>query len=149
MNIAESKEFLSESDSGLATIKMICGMYHQLTSILDPEIINVSGKSYKKSSPKACFANSEQYVDNHDSIYVLGFLLFQGIPIEHAWIREGSEYYDVTLGGTSDTEVYVKCIEISSSDLASYTEKYRLRVKSKSKKPLIGYIDLSTLARSQ
>lgn len=148
MNLADLQTFMQEDDSGLAMVKMISGMYTKLASILDPEIVKVEGKSYSKSSPKACFANSEQYTrENPKSSYVLGYLLYQGIPIEHAWVFENGKYLDVTLDGTSESEVYVKCAVLTSSELSELTKRYTASVKAK--KLQIGYIDLVTLNRYQ
>jgi hypothetical protein len=76
---------------------------------------------------KECFRNAYDIVqDNYskDVKYVEGIILFQNIPIEHAWNKLGDIYFDVTseIKGYKYEE-YISIVEIDASELMNYAEQ--------------------------
>lgn len=88
---------------------------------IQPEQVSVTYKEYRRSLPKECYRNAFNYVSGNINTrsYILGYLVYRGIPIEHAWVKENDVYYDITLDNTEQDQYY-KLIEISGSDLMDY-----------------------------
>lgn len=100
-------------------VDIIAKQYH-----VTPEYVNVERKAYSKSKIKQCFDNSRKYVFDHpDAIYVLGYYVFKGIPIEHCWVKEGSKYYEITLKSDISEDSYYSFYELTMSDLLDACEK--------------------------
>jgi hypothetical protein len=60
--------------------------------------VDVSFKKVSSSNMKECFDNAYKYVTrNTDATYVLGYMSFHGMPIEHAWIKEKGKYHEITI----------------------------------------------------
>lgn len=106
---------LEEPDHDLETVKTL--MRHmQLTQT--PEEVTVMIKKHAKSRMKACFNNASNYVLAHKNCsYVLGYYLFHGLPIEHAWVRQGDFYLEITLNDHHEGDRYFKVIELSPEQL--------------------------------
>jgi hypothetical protein len=58
-----------------------------------------------------------------NSKYVLGYVMYKGIPIEHAWIKEGEQYFDVTLDPEKQ-DGYVSAYESDFDEISAYIDKY-------------------------
>lgn len=103
-----------------ALIKM---MTQGLTHLkLTPQEVKVKLRKHAASQAKACFNNAFKAL-KHDSKYVLGYMFFHGIPIEHAWVKEGDTYYDVTLDPAKQ-ESYVSLLELSHDEVFEYIEQH-------------------------
>lgn len=88
------------------------------------ELHNVKFKKRPGSQPKQCFNNAFKSLSaSENSKYVLGYILFKGIPIEHAWIKEGNEYFDVTLD-PSKQDSYISVYEAPYDEVFEYVDKY-------------------------
>ena len=58
---------------------------------------------------------------NSKNKYVIGFYLFHGIPIEHAWVNTPTGYVDSTLDDDPEEgHLYYSVYEIDSGDLSKY-----------------------------
>jgi hypothetical protein len=71
---------------------------------------------------KDCYNNAFKYLlnGNFDAKYVLGYLLYNGnIPIEHAYVRDVDQYYDVTLV-PNEADSYVSVTELSFNEVSEY-----------------------------
>lgn len=91
---------------------------------LDPKEVEVKHKKLAGSQKKQCFNNAFKAMSGHpDSKYVLGYVFFHNIPIEHAWIKEGGEYFDVTLN-PEDQQGYVSVAEFSHDEIMPYIDKF-------------------------
>lgn len=83
-------------------------------------------KEIKKGKPqiKQCYQNSVDVVLLNENVkYCEGFVLFMGIPIEHAWNKIDDKYFDVTSdfalkdrGGLKGEE-YLSIVELSKEEL--------------------------------
>ena len=84
--------------------------------------VDVSFKKVSSSKTKECFDNAYKYVTrNTEATYVLGYMLFHGMPIEHAWIKEKGKYHEITI--QSDDAEYYSLVEFNFSELLAFTEK--------------------------
>lgn len=89
-------------------VVMVSSGYHLPSQ---PKKVDVAHVASKFNKPKQCFDNAYRYLDSlpvntTDCQYVLGFLLFRGIPVEHAWVKVDGQYFDPTLTSHSDHEYY-------------------------------------------
>jgi hypothetical protein len=76
-----------------------------------PKKVDVAHVTSKYNTPKQCFDNAYHYLDAlptniTDCKYVIGFMLFRGIPVEHAWVKVGDQYLDPTLTSNADHEYF-------------------------------------------
>lgn len=114
-------EELFENDK-LATIKVVT----QGLRFIDVKPVEVVVK-YKKtpgSQAKACFNNAFKALSGApDELYVLGFVFIHSVPIEHAWIKRGNEYFDVTLDPAKQHE-YFSIAEFTFDQVFEYVDKY-------------------------
>ncbi len=87
----------------------IQNMPEQLRSIAEPIV-----------KPKRCFDNSFKLATSLNATYVLG-IYCKTIPIEHAWLKIGDNYYDPTLEiVVNDTAgKYLSLVELSEAELIS------------------------------
>lgn len=72
-------------------------------------------KKWEKSRPKHCYDNCWHFLQKDvGAVYVLGFLLLDNsIPIEHAWLKKGKKYYDITISDDKQfTQTYYSFIEL-------------------------------------
>ena len=89
------------------------------------ELNNVKFKKQSGSQKKQCFNNSFKAMTGHpNSKYVLGYVMYKGIPIEHAWIKEGEQYFDVTLD-PKQQDGYVSVYESDFDSISEYVDKYQ------------------------
>lgn len=84
----------------------------------------VTAKPFKLAKPKACFDNAYKWCSrNPGSVYVVGYLMHTGIPIEHAWVRQGRAYFDVTIQVAHPSAKYFSLFELDSQALAHIVVK--------------------------
>lgn len=116
----KTKELLENDKLGL--VKMVTqGIKHVK---VEPKEVDVKFKKVVGAQKKQCFNNAFKALTGHpDSKYVLGYVFLHNIPIEHAWIKEGDIYYDVTLDPAKQ-HGYVSVSEFSMSDIMSYVDKH-------------------------
>ena len=124
MRLIEYLTRISENeDTGLETIRQIAH-YQQLKT--EPVEVQVTVKRHPKSLMKACFLNAYNYVTTHvNCVYVLGYYLYMGIPIEHAWVKQGDNYIDVTLNDNKEGDRYFKCEEITPETLREINKLFK------------------------
>lgn len=116
----KTKELL-ENDF-LSMVKMVTqGIKHVKT---EPKEVEVKFKKIAGAQKKQCFNNAFKTLSGHpDYKYVLGYVFLHNIPIEHAWIKEGDTYFDVTLDPTKN-QAYVSVSEFSLNDIMPYVDKH-------------------------
>lgn len=91
---------------------------------IDLKEVNVEYRKSAMSRKKECFNNSFKALSGHpDSLYVLGYVFLHNIPIEHAWIKEGDRYFDVTLDPEKQ-HGYVSVVEIPFDKVMEYIDKH-------------------------
>ena len=109
------------SKDELDLVHMMSGQCRHLT--LGIKEVKVKPLNVRGSVPKQCFNNSFKYLLSHSSgHYVLGFVMFRGMPIEHAWVRINEEYLDVTLDGKLAAD-YVSVAEFTFDQVAEYVNQ--------------------------
>ena len=116
----KTKELLENDKLGL--VKMVTqGIKHVGVK---PNEVEVQFKKITGAQKKQCFNNAFKALAGHpDSKYVLGYVFLHNIPIEHAWIKEGDVYYDVTLDPAKQ-HGYISVSEFSLNDIMLYVDKY-------------------------
>ena len=129
------KEYLKEDNHELSTAKMMAGMYRNLVNKSDVKQVEVKRLKSKFSGAKACFHNAQRLVKSKPgSFYVLGFIFFHGIPIEHAWVKLSTgEYIDSTLDGNDN---YYAVLELTQDEMIPLIKKYG-----------DGYVNISSVNR--
>lgn len=86
----------------------------------DVKQVDVQYRPHGHAAKKECFNNAFRYIlDNLDAVYVLGFIFMYNIPIEHAWVKDQSTYFDVTLI-PQNQQGYVKVAEFTFDQIAEY-----------------------------
>lgn len=108
----DSKQLLAMMTSGLKNLDV--GLKQ----------VVVKHKPHKRSAKKECYNNSWRYIQDHyneKAKYILGYLLYMGVPIEHAWVKVGTEHFDVTLDPKNDDEYWQVC-EVPDDLLAQYVD---------------------------
>lgn len=109
------KNYLNES---IDYVNMMVSQYRNISS--KPKEITIS--KYIKGSAKACFINSEKYVMKHpDCKYVVGIIMYTGVPITHTFVKCGNDYIDVTLEKNEDT-IYYSVVELSFEEMESISD---------------------------
>jgi hypothetical protein len=87
---------------------------------------NVQHYSHKSSKPKQCYNNAFRMIsrihDGQEVKYVLGVILFHGIPMEHAWVKHGEKYFDPTLDPKGN-DAYYSMHELPVDGLMAYVEE--------------------------
>lgn len=115
----KAHDLISENSSPEAIIKMMTSGLKNLD--IKIKHVGVEFSLHARARPKECFNNAYKYVaDNFDKspIYILGFIFYRGIPIEHAWVKDGNRHIDVTIN-TEDNE-YFKVVEVPTDLLLAY-----------------------------
>ena len=115
----KAKDLFESSE--LSVVKMMTqGIRHV---DLNPKSVEVSFKKTVGAKKKECFNNAFKSLSGHpDSKYVLGYVFFHNIPIEHAWIKEGDKYFDVTLV-PDQQHGYVSVAEFKLDDIMEYVDE--------------------------
>ena len=112
---------LLENDK-LGLVKMVTQGIKRVK--VDPKEVDVKFKKMVGAQKKQCFNNAFKALTGHpDSKYVLGYVFLHNIPIEHAWVKEGDTYYDVTLDPEKQ-HGYVSVSEFSLDDIMPYVDKH-------------------------
>lgn len=93
---------------GLDLVKVMSQGYNLPSQ---PKKVDVAHVASKFNKPKQCFDNAYHYLDSlptniTDCQYVIGLMLFRGIPVEHAWVKVNGQYFDPTLTSHADHEYY-------------------------------------------
>lgn len=109
---------LNENAGEFSIVDHMASMYGLKAKQVDVTFKKVSG-----SKTKECFDNSYRYVSsiNTEATYVLGYMLFHGMPIEHTWIKEGGKYHEITI--KSDDAEYYSLVEFNFSELLDLVSK--------------------------
>lgn len=91
--------------------------------LFDP--VEVTYKKTRWNRKKNCFGNSFHYVANNPKAkYVLGQLFLWGaIPIEHAWVKDGDEHYELTIKEAKEGNAYFAMVELSIGELVEIVLK--------------------------
>lgn len=92
---------------------------------LDVKHVVVKSKHFGRSAKKECYNNSWRYIqDNYKekAKYILGYVFVHGVPIEHAWVKVGSQHFDVTLDD-AEKSTYYQVIEVPDDLLSEYVDK--------------------------
>jgi hypothetical protein len=114
------EQLFFEGDGQTSVINL---MVRQLRFI-EPKLVEVTAE-YRKiagAKKKECYNNSFRALGANDT-YVLGYVLFHGVPIEHAWIKDQSgKHFDVTLIDAKDL-AYVSVFEVPQDLLHEYVSK--------------------------
>ncbi len=116
-------KLIETPENNVDAVKMLTAHLHINT---DLKSVNVTTIRYKHSLQKQCFNNSYRYLIDHYSDsnrYVLGYVFFYGIPIEHAWVKLDDKSFDVTLDATKQ-DSYISVIELSMAELLEFVEKH-------------------------
>lgn len=91
---------------------------------IEPKEVDVKFKKMSGARKKECFNNAFKELLNHsDGVYVLGYVFLHSIPIEHAWVKEGETYFDVTLDPEKQ-HGYVSVAEIPFDELSEYIDSH-------------------------
>jgi hypothetical protein len=70
--------------------------------------------------PKKCFDNAYYYASKKTgALYILGHYVMYGVPIEHAWIKEGDRYLDTTIKNRIEGDQFMSLFELDTQVLAS------------------------------
>lgn len=103
----------------LDKLKLITNNY-KFVQTLEPVNVTFIRRS-RYNVPKACFNNAFKFAASKaNSFYVLGYLCFMGICIEHAWVMlSDGTHVDTTLNPSDRgaDSIYVMCVKIAQSDL--------------------------------
>ena len=89
---------------------------------LNIQHVVVKEKPHGRSQKKQCYNNSWRYIQDNlkdKAQYVLGYVFFRGLPIEHAWVRVGKQHYDVTLT-PDENHIYYSVYEVPEEKLTAY-----------------------------
>lgn len=112
---------LFETDS-LSMVKMVTQGIRNVK--LDPKEVDVKYKKHGMARKKECFNNAfKAMTGNKSERFVLGYVFFHGIPIEHAWIKEGEEYFDVTLD-PKNQDSYISVLELEFDTIMEYVDAH-------------------------
>lgn len=113
-----------ETIDTMGIIKLTTQQLKYLKNI-DIKEVNVEYQSHPHSKQKACFNNAFLTLShNKNAYYVLGYVVYHGIPIEHAWIKENNIYYDVTLDPTKQ-DTYFSVAEFTLDEIYPYVQQYK------------------------
>lgn len=71
--------------------------------------------------PKSCFYNAAKFVlDNPKFSYVVGIMMYRGIPIEHAWVcDESGVHQEVTLKVIEGNIEYYPVVTMGHEELVT------------------------------
>ena len=116
-------DILESTESNLHVAQMMTQGLRYLK--IDLKDVEVKTQAYKHSLQKQCFNNSYRYLIDHfsdNNKYVLGYVFYKGIPIEHAWVNIHDQNLDVTLD-VDKQDGYISAIEISMETLLAFVDK--------------------------
>lgn len=69
---------------------------------------------------KRCFENAYHYASNTPgAVYVLGQYVIHGMPVEHAWVKDGDKHLEITLKGRTPNDRFFVLFELDEIALAS------------------------------
>jgi len=91
-----------------------------------PRKVEVEIEEHGWAQSRSCFNNAHIYVgSNPQALYVLGYLSLEGMPIEHAWVKN-IVYKDVTLKkATAPLGLkYFSLFELTYEELVALIVKY-------------------------
>ncbi len=116
-------DLLLETDSQQLLQIMTRG-YRNIPIKIQP--VNVEKMIHPASSRKQCYNNAFKAL-THDGLrdndrYVLGIMIFMGVPIEHAWIKKDGKYFDPTLDPKSN-DAYYSITELTHEQLQEFVEE--------------------------
>lgn len=96
-------------------VEFIAEQYGTTATEVVPEISHQAW-----SAPKRCFENAYHYASSTPgAIYVLGQYVIHGIPVEHAWVKDGDRYLDVTLKERKPNDRFFVLFELDELALFS------------------------------
>lgn len=113
------------------SIELVTMMSAQLRYLdVDIKEVVVRHKTHPQSRQKDCYNNSWRELSDHqtdESRYVLGYLMHLAgsshIPIEHAFIKHGKDYFDVTIDPKPGDE-YISLVELVWDDVMAFVDKF-------------------------
>ena len=115
---------LQEQGVSMDVEEMIHHSIDRLTVKTDLKKVEVERKSFPGARAKECYNNTFKYIAENGGTFVLGYLVYaKAIPIEHAWVRDGDKYFDVTLKDNKGDEYY-SVMELNFDDVMEYVDKY-------------------------
>jgi hypothetical protein len=89
---------------------------------LEPHQVDIEVLQFTKAEKKSCFKNCYKYTsENKNTKYVLGFMFFLGVIIEHAFIEKDGKYYEISTGTVANT-FYYECVKLSYKELSEVVE---------------------------
>lgn len=104
-------------------IELLLKQYKHLPT--DTKEVSVSYRYEKWSKQKSCFNNVFKALNfNANIIYVLGFTFIHDVPVEHAWLKEDGNYFDITF--ETENHTYISVVEFTLNDIYPFVEKYML-----------------------
>lgn len=107
-------------DSPIPIVQILTQNFRNIKS--QPKLVDVSFKILKNAKQKDCFNNAFKAQSlNSRAIYVLGYAFIHNIPIEHAWIKEDDNYFDVTF--PPEKYQYVSVVELSLDEIFPFVEQ--------------------------
>lgn len=92
--------------------------------------IKVRLRRYSAARPGKCFENAYAYcMENPTAVYVVGYhLSFGAVPMEHAWIREGDKYLDVTYtDDAAEDSPYISMFELNAAQLTVLATQHKCK----------------------
>lgn len=116
------KSFISEDMTSSEYVDHVVANYNRLGKNFKAEEVPVEHKQTEDySDKKQCYNNSFRYMllENSKAKYVLGFVFYHEVPIEHAWIEENGKYYDLTLN-PAGYDKYIKVAEFPFKDVNKF-----------------------------
>jgi len=91
---------------------------------LDPKEVEVKFKKHQHAKQKDCFNNAFRHLSDHPHAkFVFGYVFYHGIPIEHAWVKEGTVHYDVTLDPKGQ-DGYVSLVEYDFNEVMEFVDAF-------------------------
>jgi hypothetical protein len=113
--------------NALELVKMMASNYRYLP--VDVKEVHVTSKVHARSEQSQCFNNAFRVVlhevSDDSTKYVLGFLILEGgAPIEHAWVKHGDTYVDVTLAEKYMQRCeYISVAEFTFREVSAYVNE--------------------------
>ena len=112
---------MENSEVDLALITTLTQSFRYMK--VNPQIVEVRYQPFKNSIKKQCYNNSFRYLTQehgNDVRYIMGYLfLYKTIPIDHAFVRVGTEYLEITVKPGPD-DIHVSLVEITRQELLDY-----------------------------
>lgn len=88
------------------------------------EKVDVVGEKWPRAVPNHCYSNAFNYVFQSPGTrnYVLGYYQVYGVPIAHAWCKEGEKHVDITLAEGPSKGDYYKVAEFDAESLLDFVD---------------------------